>query len=436
MFKQSRRKIVASIMSILAVIWIVTLCAIYIFSYYEVTTRNREMLKEHLAQYKLNMSWNDDFAEMFSSQGMFSGGEIFQKAEMPNFPGMPSQPMPYFQDQPSFKLATFYTLAISYNGEILEIRNYDEGVYTNEELIDMSVKLLEGKKDSGIKNNLLFSIVDKSGYILIGFMDNTIMQEGMLTLFRYTLIIGVVVMVALYFVARFLARNIVRPLEESYQKQKQFISDAGHELKTPVSVVNANAEILARELGENQWLANIQYENERMGKLIAQLLELARTENVTPQEERIDFSHLVKGEELPFESVAFENGLALNAAVEDEIFVDGDSMQLKQLVGILVDNAIRHGAGGKEVSLSLKTEKHVAKLSVVNNGEEIPLEQREKLFERFYRTDDVRNSKENHYGLGLAIAKAIVTTHKGKIEVQCKNGLVEFVATLPLSKNK
>lgn len=414
-------------MSILVVIWIVTLCAIYLFSYHEVTTRNREMLSAYMSQHKLNASWEN------APQGV-ENGNPFDMQNWPSFPGRPAQPTPYFKEGSMFKLSTFYSVAANYEGEILEIRNHDTDVYTDTELIELAQKCLDGKKDSGIKNNLLFSIVDKGEYILIGFMDNTIMQEGMLTLFRYTLIIGAGVMVILYFVARYLARKIVEPLEASYEKQKQFISDASHELKTPVSVVNTNAEILSRELGENQWLSNIQYENERMGKLISQLLELARTENVSPQLERIDFSHLVKGEVLPFETVAFENNLVLNLDIADEIYVDGDSIQLKQLVGILVDNAIRHGVGGKEIELSLKAAKHVAKFSVINAGEEIPPEQREKLFERFYRMDDVRNSKENHYGLGLAIAKAIVMTHKGKIEVQCQDGKVEFVVTLPVSK--
>ena len=113
-------------------------------------------------------------------------------------------------------------------------------------------------------------------------------------------------MVLFFFLSVFLARKIVNPLEESYQKQRQFISDAGHELKTPVSIVSANAELLSREIGDNTWLKNIQYENERMGMLVGQLLDLARTENVTPQMEHIDFSRLVAGEALPFESVAFE----------------------------------------------------------------------------------------------------------------------------------
>lgn len=430
-------------MSILAVIWIGFLCAIYIFSYQEVTRQNREMLNEHLSQYKLNMTWVDELTESNDISNLQGSGNIQSEGIPPgfensqgigSFPGMQSQQEPHFQDVPAFKLSTFYSVALSYDGEILEIQNSDSGVYTDDELKEMAYQLLKERKSSGEKNNLIFSIVDKGHYILIGFMDNTIMQEGMMTLFRYTLIFGAILMVILYFVARFLARKIVEPLENSYQKQKQFISDAGHELKTPVSVVNANAELLSREIGENQWLCNIQYENERMGKLIGQLLELARTENVAPQMEKIDFSHLVKGEVLPFESVAFESGLQLVSEIKEHICVSGDATQLKQLVAILTDNAICHGTGGEEVLLTLAEERNHVKLSVVNDGEEIPEEQREKLFERFYRADDVRNSKENHYGLGLAIAKAIVTAHKGTIEVLCQQGKVEFVVTLPLHK--
>lgn len=410
MFKRSRRKIVVAIMSILVFLWIGTLCGIYIFSYNEVSTRNREMLKEHLSMYTLKMPLEDMFI------------------------GLPEQ-SPHFKNQPAFKLSTFYSVALNYEGEIIEIRNSQNTIYTDEELEELALNLVQGTKSTGIKNNLIFAIVDKGGYTLIGFMDNTIMQESMTTLFRYTLIFGGVAILALYFLAAYLAKKIVEPLEESYEKQKQFISDAGHELKTPVSIVNANAELLSREIGDNQWLSNIQYENERMGKLIRQLLELARTENVTPQMEHLNFSRLVAGEVLPFEGIAFEKGFILDTQITDDIYLDGDSVQLKQLVSILVDNAIRHGTGGNEISLSLFEERKTVKLSVVNVGEEIPPEERELLFERFYRMDDVRNSKENHYGLGLAIAKAIVTSHKGKIEVLCAQGKVEFLVSIPITRN-
>ena len=168
-----------------------------------------------------------------------------------------------------------------------------------------------------------------------------------------------------------------------------------------------------------------------MGILIAQLLELARTENVTPQMENIDFSRLVAGEALPFESLAFEKGLVLNSNITNDIGVEGNSTQLKQIVSILLDNAIRHSDGPGEVSLDLTKEHGFATLSVINKGDEIPVEQRKLIFDRFYRVDTVRNGEDKHYGLGLAIAKAIVASHKGHIQVKCFNGLVEFKVKIP-----
>ena len=183
---------------------------------------------------------------------------------------------------------------------------------------------------------------DKGDYTLVAFLDNTVVLENVETLISYTLIFGTAALVALFFLARYLAGKIVSPLEESYLSQRQFISDAGHELKTPVAVINANLELLSREIGENQWLSNIQYENERMSALVIQLLELVRAENVTPQMESLDLSRLVYGETLPFETVAYEKGLTLNSEIAENVCVSGNSTQLKQLVSILIDNAVRH----------------------------------------------------------------------------------------------
>ncbi|MBQ6753262.1 MAG: HAMP domain-containing histidine kinase, partial [Clostridia bacterium] len=219
---------------------------------------------------------------------------------------------------------------------------------------------------------------------------------------------------------------IVKPLEESYEKQKRFISDAGHELKTPVSVVNANAELLEREIGQNQWLENIQYENERMGNLVTQLLDLARLENVETVKEEVNFSKVTAGEALPFESVAFEKGISLETEIEDNVLVEGNSAQLKQVVSILIDNALRHSKGAK-VSVALKKTHGQAVLSVTNEGDEIPPEQRERIFERFYRADEARTGGENNYGLGLAIAKSVADSHGGTLSVECRDGLVEFI---------
>ena len=414
MFKKSRRKIVAAIMSILVLLWVGTLGVIYASSYFEMTKQNEQMLEAHAEMYTINQS----VSEFPSFRPRPDGNRDFNHKFNP--------------ESPRFQLSTFYSVAVSYDGEILEIKNGMSTVHTDEELVSLTESIIKSGRNNGTENNLAFYKTDKDGYTLVSFMDNTVINESAMTLFRYTLIFGGVALVLFFFLSLYLARRIVNPLEESYQKQKQFISDAGHELKTPVSVVSANAELLSREIGDNQWLQNIQYENERMGMLVGQLLDLARTENVAPQMEHIDFSRLVAGEALPFESVAFEKGLNLNTNIASDIGVVGNSTQLKQIVSILLDNSIRHSKGGDGVWLTLTKEHGFAKLSVINKGDEIPAEQREQIFERFYRVDTARNGEDKHYGLGLAIAKAIITSHNGHIEAQCYNGFVEFKVQIPI----
>ena len=413
MFKKSRRKIVAAIMSILVLLWVGTLGIIYASSYFEMFKQNQEMLQAHAEMYVLPQG----FDGMMPPSRPFPGDN----------PGSP----PDFTESPMFQLSTFYTVAVSYDGQILETKNEPPTVHSDSDLEELAKDIIKSNKTGGTQNNLAYYKTDKNGYTLVTFKDNTVINESAMTLFRYTLIFGGVALVLFFFLSVFLARKIVNPLEESYQKQKQFISDAGHELKTPVSVVSANAELLSREIGDNGWLQNIQYENERMGMLVTQLLDLARTENVAPQMEQVDFSRLVAGEALPFESVAFEKGLVLNSNIANGIGVVGNTTQLKQIVSILLDNAIRHSKGGGEVWLSLTKEHGIAKLSVINKGDEIPAEQREQIFERFYRVDTARNGEDKHYGLGLAIAKAIATSHKGYIEVGCFDGFVEFKMQIP-----
>ncbi len=414
MFKRSRRKIVAAIMSILVLLWVGTLGVIYASSYFEMTKQNEQMLQAHAEMYSLPNS----FGEMMPPNKPRPGGNHGFNPEFD-----PQSPM--------FQLSTFYTVAVSYDGDILEIKNEPPTLHSDDELTQLAQSIIKDNNQYGTDNNLTFYKTDKGGYTLVTFMDNTVINESAMTLFRYTLIFGGVALIVFFFLSVFLARKIVNPLEESYHKQKQFISDAGHELKTPISVVSANAELLSREIGDNQWLQNIQYENERMGMLVGQLLDLARTENVTPQTQHIDFSRLAAGEALPFESVAFEKGLNLNTNIANDITVVGNSTQLKQIVSILLDNAIRHSKGGGEVWLTLTKEHGFAKLSVINKGDEIPEEHREHIFERFYRVDTARNGEDKHYGLGLAIAKAITASHKGHIEARCFDGFVEFRVRIP-----
>lgn len=408
MFKRSRKKIVAAIMAILVVLWVATLGVIYASSYLDMSRHNRQMLKAHSDMYVLAHSAPDTH---------------LPTSEKP-------KDRPKFADEPMFRLSNFYTVAVDEAGKVLETINEPPTVHTNAGLEELALDIAADGGDYGTSGSLAYYRADKGGYTLVTFMDNTVINENAATLLRYTLIFGAAAIVVFFFLSVYIAKRIVRPLEDSFEKQKRFISDAGHELKTPVSVVSANAELLSREIGENQWLANIRYENERMGELVTQLLELARTESAAMQTELVDLSRLAAGETLPFESVAFEKGLDLESAITPDIFVEGDGGKLKQLVSILLDNAVSHAEGGT-VKITLAKERSHAVLSVTNEGAALSSTQREHLFDRFYRIDEARSADSNHYGLGLAIAKAICEAHRGHIEVGCRDGLVEFKAKIP-----
>lgn len=415
MFRKSKRKIVAAIMSVLMLLFIGTLAIIYTSSYAEVSASNNEMLAR--------------YAELFSLERQPSEEPPLDSAEK-----VSDDAIDRTVDS-TFRLSTFYSVALSDDGDVLAMDNDEGSAYEDALLQQYAQEIIASGKNRGEFKNLLYTTANKDGYTLVAFMDNTIIQQSMTTLFRNTIKFGGLMMVVLFVLAMYLAGKIVKPLEENHKKQKQFISDAGHELKTPVAVISANADLLARDLGtDNPWLANICYENEKMGHLVAQLLLLAKSDDGQMPKTKLDLSRLVQGEALPFESVAFEKGLMLSCDIQEAIFVEASSIQLKQLLSILLDNALSHAQGGPEVFLVLKSERHDAMLSVINDGEEIPDDQRERLFERFYRVDAARNGADGHYGLGLSIAKAIVTAHKGQIRVLCHDGKVECVVRLPLAK--
>lgn len=413
MFRRSRRKIVAAILSVLVLILTGTFGIIYLASYVKMTNENRELLEAYVFSYNI--------------QGAIES-ESQEKREPPEAEHNP------LARPPMLELSTFYSAAISPEGEILHVDTADSSRYSEEQLTALAEQVMDEGKQQGVEKNLIYRMEDKGTYTLVAFLDNTVILKNIQVFINYTLIFGAAAFGVLFFLARCLAERIVAPLEKSYQQQKQFISDAGHELKTPVAVMNANLELLEREMGSNPWLSNVQYENQRMADLIKQLLELARAENATFRMETVDISQLVYGEALPFETLAFEKGLRLESSIAEDIFVTGASEQLRQITSVLIDNGLRHSPKDGVVALSLKRKKNFALLSVTNKGEPIPKSQREKIFERFYRADEARTGEAGNYGLGLAIAKAITITHKGKIGVECRDGNVEFWVKIPMQR--
>ena len=411
MFRKTKAKIVVSIMSALVVLWLVSHGVIYFSYLHEYSKKNYELLEE-----QAHMYISESFSEDKSPKDEHNDNNKPEK--------------------PQASLTTFYTVAFSDDGDIFETMNDKPAVRSNEELEQLAKEIVyERESDMGIDGQLLYYHINKGAYDLVVFMDNTLIFERVASVYRYMWICSAVVFVVFFIFSIIIANMIVYPLEKGYKNQKEFVSNAGHELKTPVSVINANADILERKIGDNEWLSNIQYENERMGVLVAHLLELSRTESVPAKMEFVDLSRLVQGEVLPFESVAFEKGLELVSDIAPNIKINGNQTQLEEVVSILLDNAIQHcNYASPKIQLQLKKECYrYARLSVINSADNIPKEERDKIFERFYSANETQNGTNKHYGLGLAIAKNIVESHKGKIKVLCYDGKVEFQVVFPLN---
>ena len=228
-----------------------------------------------------------------------------------------------------------------------------------------------------------------------------------------------------------------RPVERAWRQQRQFLSDASHELKTPLTVILSNAEMLESTPLEDRparWADNIRSEARRMKQLVEEMLTLARADSMTAAAVLGDVSLSEAAEDcvLAFEPVAFEAEKALECRLAEEVCVLGDGEKLRRLVSILLDNAIKYGAPGGAVSLALERRDRQAVLTVSNPGE-IPAEHLPRLFERFYRVDASRG-EQSGFGLGLSIAGAIAREHKGALRAESGGGVTRFVFTMPLKR--
>ncbi|MDE5564385.1 MAG: HAMP domain-containing histidine kinase, partial [Oscillospiraceae bacterium] len=314
----------------------------------------------------------------------------------------------------------------------LGIRNTED--YTNEEAQEILTGILENDKDKGMYGWLQFCREEKSYGTLLVITDKTSDQGLLNHLFRLTVIVGSIMLLTLLVIVVILSKWITEPVQTAFRRQKQFVSDAGHELKTPIAVLTANADILQDELGSNKWLEYMQEQINRMNQLVGDLLHLARMDN-TSQEyhfEDFDLSLAVAATTLPFESAAFEQHRNLEMDVQPGVYYHGSEQHIRQLCAIFIDNALKYSNENGIIKVTLLKRGEQQILEFYNTGCDISPSETEKIFERFYRGDTARNSQgKNGYGLGLAIAKSIMDIHKIKIQVTCEQGKwIRFLLTL------
>ncbi|MBQ7202877.1 MAG: HAMP domain-containing histidine kinase [Eubacterium sp.] len=327
-----------------------------------------------------------------------------------------------------FMETTVYTVLLDSDDRIVKIINHSDNGVSDEEIEDLAVTMISQSYQKSI-GNLYFSTYSYSyneGSSIV-IVDNS-EQSSMLRLtLMFSLLMYFLIEAIIIVITKMLTLWITKPVAESFDKQKQFIADASHELKTPLSVIIASADALESNPTEKKWLSNIKSESDRMNRLIADLLELAKSEEVKDTSDFAigNLSKLVEKSTLTFEGILFEKGVMLNDDIQENIELNMNEFKIQQLMSILLDNAVKHSENGSSVEVTLKKDKDII-LTVTNEGEGIPKGEEEKIFERFYRADESRNRNENRYGLGLAIAKNICQTHKATISAKSENGKTTF----------
>ena len=304
-------------------------------------------------------------------------------------------------------------------------------------LVNIVQKAINNKKEKGfIKyNNYNFAYLYRNGprAIEMVFQDSTIHLNTIKRLVITSFIVGPISLIFLFIVSIFIANKSIKPVEAAYNSQKRFIADASHELKTPLAIINTNIELINSNeedtiKNQKKWINYISFQTERMSNLVNNLLYLAKADNneVLGVISKFNLSDAIMSQLLSFEAIMYENNLMLDSDIQNDIEFTGDKESINQVIGILMDNAIKHSYEKSSINVELKERKQKILLSVTNKGDTIPKEDIDKIFDRFYRVDKARSREKGGYGLGLSIAKSIVEKYKGKVGVTSENNITTF----------
>ena len=314
-----------------------------------------------------------------------------------------------------------FTVLFERSGDVA--RTIMESIYaiTEEQAIEYAEEILDGDKERGWISNYRYKVFSTGFGTGVVFVDGSMNRSAMvqsMAIAGVVLLVCAVLVLALIFL---LSKRAVKPIAESYEKQKQFITDANHELKTPLTLILANLDIAESELGKNEWLDDIRSEGHRMTELVNQLVALSRMdeENHTLNLADVALGKMVADTVSEFEPLAISRGKNMCASIDSDIIYHGDEALLRRLVGILMDNAIKYCDQGGEICVSLHRGRRVV-LTVENTYFSVGEIELHRLFDRFYRADKARTFKGG-YGVGLSIAKAIAEKHKGEITVYKKD---------------
>ena len=394
MLKKLRRRFIAAAMAAIGAVTLVLLCAV------------------NLWNYKITTDSLDATLDIMSLTGSYSSGKDYSLPEI--FGGHSSEEM---------YMTRFFAVYYDQNGKAAGVfRDYIATVSV-EQALSYSSDALSSGRERGYYGDYRYRVLGASGGSIVVFLNAVPEQQSMKTLLRVSVIVSLLALLAAFALITAFSKKATAPYMKNMQLQKQFITDAGHELKTPLTSISTSADVLKLETGENEWVDNIQKQAARMSKLVANLVTLSKLDEGAQSPDMCDFSLSDAAWEVsePFELRAVAQGKKYSRSIEDNITVHGDMAAVQQMISILLDNAFKYSDEGGEIRLSVRKQHKGSVIEVYNTCAEGSLGDISRFFDRFYRADKAR-SADGGTGIGLSIARAVAEAHGGSISAESADG--------------
>lgn len=337
-------------------------------------------------------------------------------------------------DRDDLMSALYFTVSFDNDGEISSVDVSRISSVTEDEAKTLAIQAYSKKGSGTIGRFKYLSIFSAhTNETTYTFLDISVNYTLIARIIGLSLVVGLICWAMMLLLVIYLSKKAIQPIAENIQKQRQFVTDAGHEIKTPLAIILANTDAMELRNGENKWSKNIRSQVVRLNGLMQNLLTLARADEVNKiiDPERFDLSELLETSIAFFEEPMKAKNLVKEKSIEKDTIICANKEQISNLLSILLDNAVKYSVTNGTILINLKVKDKQAELYIENECEELPSCDPSQLFDRFYRTDTARTQKNGGYGIGLSAAEAIVHSHNGEIKAQyLENNKIAFIVYL------